>query len=431
MVYTVTFCVFDHTVEANFFWHGSFFLSKLDESQRLLEVVEAWGFYGVTSTSNRNSLSGKLKRRLALDVDFQGNHGMLVPEEIRFMDLGHGLHGYTFELTQEKFAELHKRCADAVSDQEAAIKEVVHNSNLPAAPPSRKVRFYPQEPYSRYIYDIEQSNAQREGRPSRLKPFDFHLSCSFWGPSLEKSHTCKTGALSILEGVLTEEQLAPFRKSSLPRFIPGLEPILLHSTGPLRTHMKESGKKAFYRDRKDKDVKLYWSVPPKHLKTLSKGTADLLHVDDEYYQEVKTVVSKLQDLEWLLRNADLPEQFKNPLIEQVIACYMEFAVLKPKNHEQKISGWHGFALSLFSMPRNQNEHELQQKIARAKALFNSFYMAVVDDWELSSEASEIDDDHQLEYLALHLSREDKEKLCRIIGRNYSENERSSLSLGPM
>lgn len=118
-----------------------FFLSKLDESKRLLEVVETWGFYGVTSTGDKNSRLEKFKIKNHLDVDFQGNHGMLINEEIRYMDLGHGLHGYTFELTQEQFEEVQRRCATAVAGQKAAISEVVGDGNNFTTDPEKKEEF--------------------------------------------------------------------------------------------------------------------------------------------------------------------------------------------------------------------------------------------------------------------------------------------------
>ncbi|WP_131778994.1 hypothetical protein [Legionella bozemanae] len=469
MKYTVTFCVFDHTIGGNPFWHGSFFLSKLDERKRLLEVVETWGFYGVTSTGDKNSCLEKFKIKNHLNVDFQGNHGMLIREEIRYMDLGHGLHGYTFELTQEQFEELQKRCAIAVAEQKAAIEEVVGNGQNFTIDPTKKGRIYKEEAYSRQIYEIEQIKAGIEGRPSRLKPFDFHLSLGFrkvgffglefWFPvpSLESSNTCKTRAVSLLEGILTEKQLAPFKSSSLPRFIPGLEPILLHSEGTLRPHAKSSGKQVFSRNWKDKDVKLYWSVPPQRFDQLSEDTADLFNIDKEYRNEVKHIVSKLQELEWTIRNASFFEkyadnevnlikykndpayrQFKDNLIKSkddladlVVKCYREFAIIEPKK-DPKISGWQGFALSLFSAPRSKEEKKLQAKIHQAKMLFNSIYWAIVDEWKIyadyPSEASAPEDAEEynpFEAVASYLSKEDKENLCKIIGRNYIESNETN------
>ncbi|MBI2786550.1 MAG: hypothetical protein HYX60_09730, partial [Legionella longbeachae] len=417
MQYAVTFCVFDHTVGGNPAWHGSFFLSQLDKDKKLLEVVDTWGFYGVTTTTDPNSCSGKLKTKYALNVDFSGNHGMYIHEEVRFMDLGHGLHGYTFELTQEQFEKLQKKCTDEVLGQESAIKEYVSTHPL-KIDPKRKVRIYKEEAYSKEIFEEEQSNAIKEKRSPRLKPFNF-ISWGTFGPTLKDTHTCKTGAIDLLEGILTEKQLAPFKDTFIPRFIPGLEPVFLHSTGPLRTHTRNSGKTVFYRDKnKDEDVKLYWSLPPQRFDALSKETKDLLTVDEEYIQESKSVVSKLQGLEWLIRNATLPDNYKdykNDLIQRIIDYYRAFSIIEPHT-EPKISGIYGFTLSLFSAPRSKNERIIQNKIKQAKMLFNSLYMAIVDGWNINdeypSETSPIENAegyNPLEALAIYLSEEEKKE----------------------
>jgi hypothetical protein len=433
MKYMVTFCAFDHTVEGNPFWHGSFFLSKLDEITHLMEVVETWGFYGVTSTGDKNTWLGQLKTKFALDVDFQGNHGMLTHEEVRFMDLGHGLHGYTFEVTVEQFEALQKRCATAFAEQEAAIKEVVGSQNLKVE--GRKARIYPEEAFSKQIYEMEQMKAKAEGRSSRLKPFDFQISMRLWGPSLDKSNTCKTRAISLLDGILSEEQLAPFKRTALPRFINGLEPIYLHSTGPLRTHTKASGKEVFYRDGNDEGVKLYWSVPPQRFDALTAHTQNLFTIDEEYRQEVKSLVSKMQRLEWLVRNATLPEKYQNykdDLIKRIIDCHKAFAIIEPKS-APKTEGWQGFALSIFALPRSKDEEKLQDKINQAKMLLNSLYVAIVDDWRIyddcpseTLEPGDGEDDEKyynsLEALVSYLPTEDKKRICQIIGRNYMESE---------
>ncbi|QLZ70044.1 hypothetical protein FOLKNPGA_03744 (plasmid) [Legionella sp. PC1000] len=451
MEYSVSFCVFDHTIGGNPFWHGSFYLSKLDKSKKMLEVVETWGFYGVTSTGDKNSRFEQFKRKNHLDVDLQGNHGMLVHEEIRFMDLGYGLHGYTFELTQQQFEELQRRCAKEKADQEAAIKEIVGDGQNFKVDPQREGRIYKEEAYSRQIFEIEQIKAKIEGRPSRLKPFDFHLSLGyrqvsflgfdFWVPvpSLENSNTCKTRAVALLEGILTEKQLAPFKNSSFPRFISGLEPILLHSEGTLRPHTKSSGRQVFSRNWGDKDVKLYWSVPPQRFDKLSEESADLVNIDTEYRNEVKDIVRKLQCLEWAIRNASFSKKFKeeeayltkykDDLADVIVKCYRAFAIIEPKK-DTKISGWQGFALSLFSVPRSKEEKKLQDKIHHAKMLFNSIYWAIVDEWKIDKDyPSEIsapedaEDYNDLEAVASYLSKNDKKNVCQIIGRNYIENEK--------
>ena len=125
MKYAATYCTFDKEAGANPLWHSCILLSKLDEEKKLLEVVDNWGFYGLPTTQPGNSLINQLKIRMGLDIDLQDNHGMLRHEEIRYLDLGCGLHGTTFELTREQFDLLQKKCQDMAAEQDQAINEVV------------------------------------------------------------------------------------------------------------------------------------------------------------------------------------------------------------------------------------------------------------------------------------------------------------------
>jgi hypothetical protein len=435
MTYFVTFCTFDSTVEGNPAWHGAFILSMLNKETMQLEVVDTWGFYGVPSTGDQKSRLTKFKKSLGLDLDFFGNHGWLVHEEIRFMDLGHGLHGDSYELTQEQFEQLQLLCLERVSNQEAAVRDAVGNKKLERK--TEKIRHYPEEKYSKEIYKIEKISAQMEQRESRLKPFDFHLSWNGWRFSLKSSHTCKTEALDILETVLPSDKLTRYKKYTFPRFVSkGMEDIILHSEGPLEVHTKASGEKIYFRKRETTGVKLVWSLPPQNFEPLPNSkTKAFFTVDGEYCAEAKATVSKLQCLEWLLRNAVVPERYKNyqeQLVERVIACYRAFSVIEPETKTEKISGWRGFAFSLFSIPKNPEQKNLQTKINEAKFLFNSLYMAIVDGWEINdllpsesdvlSQDNSDKEDNALEALAPYLSVNVQMKLCKIIGRNYCKFE---------
>lgn len=108
MKYAVTFCTTDQEVGSNPLWHSCLLLSKMDETSKLLEVVDNWGFYGLPTTNRNNSWLDQLKIKMGLDVDLIGNHGMLRHEELRFLDQGYGLRGVTFELTKDDFELLQK-----------------------------------------------------------------------------------------------------------------------------------------------------------------------------------------------------------------------------------------------------------------------------------------------------------------------------------
>ncbi|WP_304602524.1 hypothetical protein [Legionella bononiensis] len=457
MKYAVTFCTFDGEAGANPLWHSCILLSRMDEETKQLEVVDNWGFYGLPTTKRDNSWTNQLKVKIGLDVDLVGNHGMLRREEIRYLDLGRGLHGTTFELTQEQFEHLQNKCLEMVEQQESAIKEIVEPLKIVGKPP-KETRIYPYEQYSPDIYKWEKIRAAQDQREPRLKPFEVRVSWGWTGPSLADSRTCKTQSLALLKHVLSDEQITRLtdggKHPTVPRYSGPMETIYLHSTGPLRQHEKKSGDKVFYRDSKDPGVRLYWTVPPQEVEALSPDTIKILSIDKEYCPKVKSVVRKLQQLEWLLRNAKVPEEFQknqDALINQVIAHYKSFSKIKPKEDKPSVTGVQGFFYSLLSLPRSRAEQRLQEKIKNAENLFNGLYMALVhrmkidqnrpiepidemnsedeqNDASSSYEQVELIDENPLEAVVSYLSVNEQIELCRIIGRNYCVDDESEEEL---
>lgn len=431
MTYVVTYCTFDRNAGGNPLWHSCLLFSKLNQETGLLEVVDNWGFYGVPTTNRSNSWMNQLKIKIGLDVDLTGNHGMLRHEEMRFLDLGIGLNGTSFELSEEQYNLLHASCLKMVADQYAAIHEVVDSQHIEGAPPE-KTRIYAHEKYSRIIYDLEKIKAEQQKREPRLKPFELRMNWGFWGPSLAQSYNCKSQAISLLSLVLSKAQIDRLtvggQHPTIPKYSGKMESIHLHSEGPLRRHKKASGRIVHFRDGSDAGVKLYWTVPPQNIEVRSPATKKLLEIEGNYCSEVKKVVSRLQRLEWLFRNALVPEKYESyrqDLIAQIILYYKSFAVILPKTEEKMVSGWLGFGLYLLSAPRSMSERNLLLKLREANLLFNSLYMAIVDGYEIddslpSCVSGSEGDSNPLEHLAAYLSVDDQKQLCRIIGRNYCE-----------
>ncbi|WED42861.1 hypothetical protein [Legionella cardiaca] len=444
MKFSVTYCVADQQAGSNPLWHSCLLLSQLSELGEKMEVVDQWGFYGVPTTGSRDSLIGKLKIKLGLDLDLQGNHGMLRHEELRFLDLGRGLHGVTFELTEDQFNLLREKCSNMALGQENAIKEIVEPLGLKGKS-SAETRVYPHEQYSALIFALEKARAIQEGRAPRLKPFELKASLTFWGPDLNQSNTCKSQAIALLAEVLSPQQINRLTENgkhiTIPRYSGVMESIFLHSSGPLRIHKKSSGKNVYYRDMSDPGVKLHWTLPPQEVEVLSADTKDLLTIPKQYCAQVKSLVKQLQLLEWLFINAELParyDHYKQGLIERIHETYEAFAKITPKKAQSTIDGWLGKALLLLSAPRNIDEACLQKKIAQANNLLNAIYMAIVDDWaiddglpsELQEPANEAEDYNWLEAIASYLTTEEKQQVCNLIGRNYLNPELDNESENP-
>jgi hypothetical protein len=431
----------DTSVGANPFWHSCMLLSKLDEStDEKLEVVENWGFYGLPSTDKSDSLLKKLKVTIGLDVDLQGNHGMLRHEDTRFLDRGTGLHGVTFELTQQQFELLSANCKKMAAEQDAAIREAA--TALDLTPKSEKeTRIYPYEDYSALIFAMEKVKAEQGKRPSRLKPFEFRAALGLGGPTVKHSQTCKSQVVGLLSEVLSEEQIERLtehgKHPTVPRYSGDVENLYLHSTGPLSAHTKKSGETVYFRGPLSEVTRLFWTLPPQKYETLSSETADLFTVDSEHCGEIRKLVGALQGLEWGLRNSPVPDSpikeklsgYKELLLQEVIQTYTAFSTVRPKDKTPKTFGWYGFTLSLFALPRSKEEEELMLKIEDAKMLLNSIYMAMVNGGEfieldpsIDPSAQVAEDPNDPELFVTYLPTKTKKELCKILGRSYVEPE---------
>jgi hypothetical protein len=426
MRYSVTFCVQDREAGSNPMWHSCMLLSKMDDTLKMLEVVDNWGFYGLPSTSDGGSYMKRLKVWIGLDVDLYGNHGMLRHEKTRELDLGLGLHGATFELTRTQFELLQTKCRDMAAGQDSAIREVVEPQGIIGKPAGR-ARIYPHEKFSPLIKQLEDIKAEQQGR-------------EFRGFDTSQSRNCKSQILELLSSVLSKRQIARLTEDgahpTIPKWSGSLETMHLHSSGPLREHQKASGEIVYFRDGEDPAVKLHWTIPPQEFECHLVETSQLLTIDKQYRSEVKAVVRKLQGLEWFLHNAVVPiehQQLKEDLIQQVIKYYKAFSIIEPKTEAPKMSGITGFVYSLFSLPKNKEQKDLRVKINNAKSLFNSLYFAIADGWSLEEERIEPAGEDEKESLvksvavrevvpveavATVLSPKDQEKLCKLLGYRY-------------
>lgn len=434
MNYFVTFCAADQDVGANPMWHSSLLLSQWEEGQEKIEVVHNWGFNPMPS-------EGGGWANLLLGTIWDSNHGLFVEEKTRFYDRGRGLHGTTFEITKDQFDLLEKQWTRLVDDQKAAIQEVMASQGIKGKPEGR-VKYYEHEDYSKVIYQLELAKAKQQGRESRLKPFE---TCVSLRSGTANSKNCKTQALALLAQVLSEKQINRLTEEgshpTLPRFSGQMEDLYLHSTGSLRQHQRASGHFEHYREAtKDADVKLYWTLPPQEIETISDNIALLFKMDEDYCQRIKPKIKQLQTLEWLFRDAVLAEEYQPYqaiLIEQITDCYEQFSLIRQKPKTEKASGWYGYALTLFSAPKDAEEMRLQRLIERVDYLLNSLYMAIVDCWAIDTQyppeqvnsrallMEELQPDcrsNPVEAVANYLPSKDKLALCKILGRSYCDSE---------
>lgn len=443
--YLVTYGAIDARY-GNPFWHAYFLLSVM-EPGKPIEVVDIWSFYGPRSTTNNQGSLDKLKRTLGMDVDLVGNHGMLVHEKIRYLDRGDGsLHGVTFEITEEKFKYFQDECAIMVAEQDAAIQEVVTLNNL-KVDPNYKHRIYPHEKYSRIIYDLEKVKALDEKRSSRLLPFELQCKLTMFGLSASDSFSCKSGVLSLLSKVLTPEQINRLTENgkhpTVTKYSGPMEVFYLYSAGPCAYFAAEN---IYYRRKEDAGVKLYWTLPPQEIEALDNDTERMVRISQQYVDDVKKVIQKLQCLEWLFINVKIPECYrliKNKLIERIRTHYQLFSVITDvSKKDTALSDWQRMFHQVFSLPTNKEVVALCDNIKQAESCVNSIYAAsLFDKLDLdegyfpktidSSLQDEKRNDsigndsaleaditwvHPVDALASHLSEQDKYALWKIVGQ---------------
>jgi len=436
-IYTVTFCNMEQEAGANPLWHSCLLLSRLLDNDKKMEIIGNWGFYATPATKS-DSYSHRFKMKFGLDVDFHDNHGMLQHEELRFLDLGRGLNGVTFELSEEKFNALQEKCLQVEKDQVQAINEIAEPLDIRGD--GRKMRHYPQEHLAKHIYALEKERAKQQGRPSRLLPFEFNFS---------RVNTCKFQMLRLLEGILAPEEIQELAgwHPAIPRLSGGgAEQIHLHSTGPLCQHRKRSGEVIYFRQWGDEDVRLFWTLLPQTVRNQSEECLKSFKMHDEYTDEVKKVIRRLQALEWLFINASLPDLFstvRERLINTFQTYYEVFSGPGAGSEKLPDKGHAATWMRIFSLPECENEAKLMKSLSDAKYLFNCLYLAMVDGWSLDDEAVsdkiKLDALHPVDLAALAalLPADRKKEICRIIGRNYlepenwlSEEEESRAALSP-
>lgn len=409
-IYLITYCALDEQFEGNFFWHSCILLSIYDSEHGRIRVEDNWGFYGLPTTQ-RSTLTGLIKVKMGLDVDFEGNHGMLRHEDLRFLETGFGLHGVTFEVSQENYQILSKRCKDMESAQHNAINEAVAALKLEQKP--GKVRIYPYEHKSNEIYQWEIDQARVENRKPRLKAFTIKPTFSlFGGVALNQSRTCKTQSLKLLKGVLTPTQLSQLSENgvhpTVPRYSGKLEDICLYSEGPLRAYQHNKTKKiTHYRCWGDAGTGLYWAIPPQNITYLTDRARQLFAIDPVLVVDVKKMISRLQKIEWLIRNAGLERVFsekKQKLLDEIKYTYQVFSVLEK---QQSFTLW-----SVVLAARNLDQTGLN--LLNANRLLDRIYNGFLS---RSKEMKAVNRLTQYDILG-YMSYEDGLNLCKILERNY-------------
>lgn len=385
MKFFVTYGAMDHTI-ANPFWHAFIMLSYWPGEGAKIQVTNAWGFYAAPTTTP-DSIWRSLKRKAGLDIDLQGNHGLLKIEELRYLDLGYGLRGLTFEISFEQFCTIKALCKKILANQESAIKEMTERLSKGDSVPN-----------SKEIYEEEKRCAERERRPIRLKPFEFKLCLDANGLSLNNSYSCKSMAIDILRQVDIEDKYLSMLteqggSTAIPRNSGYLESIYLHSCGPVRQHVSQrTNKFTVFRTWDDKTVKLYWSLPPQLVINASSAVDFLFSYSNQIEEKIKKLVKQIHAIERLALNLKIPnesgEKARLHFIRQLGILYDKFAVIC-----------------------DASERQLIEKIRVVESFFEDIYFAITDEW---------DDEEEVVSVVALFPRDKQEELCSILNRSFMQ-----------
>lgn len=399
-MYAVTYLLSEQEAGGGYFGHISVFLTKLGE-ERKLEVYPVYGYYGVPSTSDPDSFMGKFKKKFKLQLDFTGNHCLMILEKMKNLDKGCGLKGINFELTAEQFDAFFKKCKMKMKQELLAIEEGAKSLRIEEV--AEKYKLYPQEKYSYQIFQYEKERARKNSEMPRLNDYCLAFKPNLSGSFFNESKNCKTGVVSLLKDTLPPEQINRLTQNGLYPVRPSrsgeLEDILLHSSGPF-----SESKKGHKKVRKfGTGAKLYWTIPPQLIVRLPVS-AFPAPIDKDLCVKIKEAARKLQGLEAIIRNATLndvesPQQIeicRQNLIEKIAKCYEEFSFVEPRRND-------------LNSGRLFNDKDLETKriinnLQKAEKLLQAIHTG------LTNKTSKQDSINEPEKCLQYVSKKDKEKM---------------------
>ena len=335
MKYIVSYCVEDREAGANPFWHGLLLLSTQASETAPITVDDAVGFYSQPSTT-KNPVIGGLKNMLGFPIDLQGGHGILKKELLRELD-GNGLHGISFEVTEQKYAALKGLYSQKMKLEAAAIDEL--NAEL------IKREEAPNN-YNRYILELQK--AATEQREPRLTPFHITMDVSWEGFDSSASHACKNMALSLLQetGIINEATRDHIEGGkatyAFPRYSGvSLKPLRLVSTGKPKPEESKTKQHVTYYNRMWGVNPLYWATSPQFYQTADTQEDTVkAKATQKQYQLIKDILTRIRAMENTLlkkiRKLE-PAFIKDRLaltkqLHRVQALYEDFSMASENQH---------------------------------------------------------------------------------------------------
>lgn len=314
---------------------GHFFLAvaQWNGLGHKIEVERGWGYYGAPQ-SDPQSLVGKFKTYLQLGYDFTNSFGELKEEELRYLDVGKGLHVKVFSISDDQYQKLISIIQKRIHDQQEAIKEKtqeLQNRNL-------KVN-------SKAIFKEE----LKRNEP-RLKPFNITPSIGITGLTLDKSITCKSLIIELLREInipSSELDLLTNNSKTIPRFSGKLEEVVLHSVGHINLHQsKRTGQLHFFRQWRN--AKLYCSLPLQNIVGESSNVRTFFYVPEDVAQISRKYIYQLQEIDKIVSGTEIDSKYKNyknAYLERLHEIIDLFAIVKIGKDYKEINDVANYFLS--------------------------------------------------------------------------------------
>lgn len=396
MRYLLTFCVIQGDGLANPLGHSFVILSEQSAPDQKIEVKHAFGFYAAELTEF-NTLWEKLKQKLNFKFDFTGKFGVWKIEAMRWLDLGYGLSGVSHHISKDLYENIIRQYQQRYSAQQAAISEA-----------QSKLGEIIASPQSLLIFNEELKLAQAEKREPRLHLFEFKVSFTWHGLTMDNSNTCKTMAVQLMRDAGVSENFLNHitnqgKSLYFPRFSGNHEHIVLHGEGERQLHeSKRTGEARFFRQWGYRDNKLYFTFPPQlFVPSSDEAKSYQVNFDKDELSYLYQYLKQLQKLELLLAPLKSPMGYSGliefehkRLVGHIVALYTAFSTVNSET------------------PRD----ELLLKLNEVKCFLNSLYFAINDSW---------DDNNEIETVANRYSSTLQEKICAILERPVAK---STLSL---
>ncbi len=378
----VIYCVMGTEVGSNKKRHASIVLIRDGM------VSDTLGYYGAPDTA-RHPLIRFLKKKFNIVYDMRENHGLFEREAFHVFDKGYRMYGKFFPLSHDKVELLQKKINSRLDDQNEAIEEVAKEFHLPAKAPD-KMRKYPYEHHSKFIFKHEKSKSKQAGYPSRLRPFEVT-------PYNRKSNNCKVQALDLLEDILLPDEITMLAgwHRGIPLYSGGqLDWLFFKGEGnDWYAFQKKSGQTIF--SRKPETSQIKWQP---------------------YVQDARSIdlIEQLIRIERLIEAPDCADpqnneellSYRHDFLNQIRCHYECFAHVKE-------SGWS--VLGLFSWEKTT----LMGYRRDANHLLQVIYAAAIG--EFDPYAIDKKDPADLAFVVVReLSVEKKKMLCEIMGRAYQQ-----------